>query len=468
MSGVISPYGSTGVSWLVPSGDATGNTDNAAIIAGMAAGYLFLKPGGQYYVKQNLDLITGGVIIGNGATVSPGSAFAGTGGLLQLASGSVKNTIVNDLILNGNSWAVSSLNGVYYSNTGVSAPNHQLTNVTATGFQGAGFVNTAASASSAAHLTDCRALGNLGDGFQGAVDIKYTTPEAAYNEGHGIHCLNGASNIQITAPHCWYNGVNPVNNTWAGSGTSCGIFVDDNGQYIAISNPDCQQNGLHGIGVGATSGTGGYATEVTITGGTCDTNSCYSANVGHGVFLSGPFACAVHGVAGGNNGALSPGSQEWGLYVTGAATQTDVSGNTIYGSAGQVNCATATGLASAGYLGLAVPAAAGGYALVNGTGAVASWQAPNDGLAHRVEIFANKSITATETGGAVQVAWTQPNGTARTALLFPGGQAAGAQVPTNAGDCSLVIQANSTVTISQSSALTAGGPSTLWAEIMPL
>jgi hypothetical protein len=468
MSGVISPYGSTGVSWLVPSGDATGNTDNAAIIAGMAAGYLFLKPGGQYYVKQNLDLITGGVIIGNGATVSPGSAFAGTGGLLQLANTTVQNTLVENLVLQ-DAWTIASLDGWYYSNSGVSVPNHQLTNVTARKFEGNGGVNTASSGSSSAHLTDCKSFGCLGDGMQGAVDVMYTGPECGFNQGHGIHILNGGSNCQISNPYCWYSGVNPQTNIWPGSGASCGIFLDANAQYTPVSNPRCQQNGLHGIAVGATSGGSGYAFECSISGGECDTNSCYTSGVGHGIFMSGAFLCAVHGVGGGNNGALTPGSQLWGIFLDGACTDSDVSGNTVVGSAGSVvNYASASGMWSAGALGLAVPTTAAGYTLVNGTGAVASWQAPNDGLAHRVEIFANKSITATETGGAVQVAWTQPNGTARTALLFPGSQAAGAQVPTNAGDCSLVIQANSTVTISQSSALTAGGPSTLWAEIMPL
>jgi hypothetical protein len=108
---------------------------------------------------------------------------------------------------------------------------------------------------------------------------------------------------------------------------------------------------------------------------------------------------------------------------------------------------------------------AAGYTLVNGTGNVITWTAPNDGAMHRVLIFAVLRVTSNETGGLITVAYTLPDASAHTNNLIGGGQAAGTYFPLNSnGPQELLVQANTAVTIAQGSALT-GGAGVLWAEI---
>ena len=107
----------------------------------------------------------------------------------------------------------------------------------------------------------------------------------------------------------------------------------------------------------------------------------------------------------------------------------------------------------------ATPAA--GFALQNATPNIITWTAPNDGVNHRVQIFGGKRVTVGETGGVVQVNATDPGGGAIARQLDPGGHVAGDFVYTAA---QFLVQAGTTVTVQQSSALTVGA-SVTWAEI---
>jgi len=106
-----------------------------------------------------------------------------------------------------------------------------------------------------------------------------------------------------------------------------------------------------------------------------------------------------------------------------------------------------------------------GYALVNGTGNIASYTTPNDGNPHQIQVVCMKVISSGETGGQIQVAFTDPGGTPRNATIFNGGGSAGFQVTTNASNCLLFAEANTTVTLKQSSALS-GGASTLYCNLI--
>lgn len=101
-----------------------------------------------------------------------------------------------------------------------------------------------------------------------------------------------------------------------------------------------------------------------------------------------------------------------------------------------------------------------GVAMINGTVTILSWTAPNDGQGHRVSVVGDKHVTSNETGGAVTMGWTAPDGMAGTSTLFAGGQAAGLF----GSSLDRVVQAGSTVTVQQSSALTVGA-SVLFAQI---
>jgi hypothetical protein len=102
-----------------------------------------------------------------------------------------------------------------------------------------------------------------------------------------------------------------------------------------------------------------------------------------------------------------------------------------------------------------------GYTLVNGTGTILSWTAPNDGNLHRVIYFAVKHVTVQEAGGQININYVLPDGTAGADGFYAGGQAAG---PHNPITIAVPVEAGSTVTISQFSALTSGA-AILWADL---
>jgi hypothetical protein len=107
---------------------------------------------------------------------------------------------------------------------------------------------------------------------------------------------------------------------------------------------------------------------------------------------------------------------------------------------------------------------AGGVALVNGTPAILTWTVPNDGLEHPAALLASLAVTATETGGAITIGYTAPDGTATTHTVFAAGQA-GPDVIVMGAPFDLVVKAGTAVTIAQSSALT-GGTARLFAKIL--
>lgn len=105
-----------------------------------------------------------------------------------------------------------------------------------------------------------------------------------------------------------------------------------------------------------------------------------------------------------------------------------------------------------------------GYTLVNGTGTIISWTTPNDGKLHRVMVISALSVTVAETGGQCIFTFIAPDGNALTQFTEPGGRGTGvyADAPTV-----MIVGANTTVTVSQNSALTAG-TAKMWAEIWGL
>ncbi len=103
----------------------------------------------------------------------------------------------------------------------------------------------------------------------------------------------------------------------------------------------------------------------------------------------------------------------------------------------------------------------GGYTLINGTGNIITWAVPNDGALHRFLIFINLLVTSAQTGGAAGLSGlVSPSGASHSPGLLAGGAGAGLTQIDNA----YFAQAGSTVTLAQTSALTAGA-AVVWAEI---
>ena len=126
----------------------------------------------------------------------------------------------------------------------------------------------------------------------------------------------------------------------------------------------------------------------------------------------------------------------------------------------------AAALTDLGGLVLQAATPAAGYTLINGTGNIITWTAPNDGAVHRFLVVTILDVTSAQTGGQISATSTMPNAAASSQILYPGGQAGGAHTP-GSGNFPQQVQAGTTVTISQSSALTLGA-AVLWAEIWAL
>lgn len=102
-----------------------------------------------------------------------------------------------------------------------------------------------------------------------------------------------------------------------------------------------------------------------------------------------------------------------------------------------------------------------GFALQNATPTVLSWTAPNDGANHYVQVVAQKDTTSGETGGAINLSLTTPDGTSgANEQIFAGGQGAGLHQAQGCG----VVKAGTTFSVVQSTSLTAGA-STMWVTI---
>lgn len=105
-----------------------------------------------------------------------------------------------------------------------------------------------------------------------------------------------------------------------------------------------------------------------------------------------------------------------------------------------------------------------GYTLVNATGVILSWTAPNDGNIHLVQLATALRVTSPETGGQIQFKFSSPDGTAGGVSQVSGGGLAagvynGSAIPVT------MVGPNTTVTVEQTSALSIGAAQ-FWARIL--
>lgn len=116
-------------------------------------------------------------------------------------------------------------------------------------------------------------------------------------------------------------------------------------------------------------------------------------------------------------------------------------------------------------LGLLATTGPGGFALVNGTPAIITWTAPNDGQLHRVQVTALAHVTSAETGGQVNLTYFAPfaGATLHTTTVLAAGLGTDTAGQVNTLPF-VTVQPGTVVSIAQGSALTAGA-ATVWAEI---
>lgn len=106
-----------------------------------------------------------------------------------------------------------------------------------------------------------------------------------------------------------------------------------------------------------------------------------------------------------------------------------------------------------------------GSALQNGTPTFLTWTAPADGQMHPVMLLSLLGVTSNETGGQVNVQYTDMAGSAQNYVLYASGLTTGSQTANNAEVRErILLPSGGTVSIVQVAALT-GGAATFWAQI---
>ena len=113
-------------------------------------------------------------------------------------------------------------------------------------------------------------------------------------------------------------------------------------------------------------------------------------------------------------------------------------------------------LTGAAVTGLPITAetSATGVALINGTQTILSVAVPNDGKVHQLLPGALKTVTSALSGGTVTVSWTNPAGTVSNLKMT--GTAIGQYYMSFASSANLLLKPGTTVTVSQTTAATAG------------
>jgi hypothetical protein len=95
-----------------------------------------------------------------------------------------------------------------------------------------------------------------------------------------------------------------------------------------------------------------------------------------------------------------------------------------------------------------------GFTMTSGTPTILTYTTPNDGRPHQVLITGTMHVTVATTGGAVQAVYSAPDGLVTfTAAVSSATQAVGAHP---AGGVTATVAPNTTITISQSSGVSAG------------
>jgi parallel beta-helix repeat protein len=224
-------------------GDDTAAIQGAIDAAAAAGGGVVFFPPGTYHASQ-LQLRKRIVLLGQGWATRIVQNGGTSGSLIVLADPFVDQTIVRDLILDGNKAHQTTNNhGLYYYNKGgsfgIGNARHLVQNVLVNNFSGSGVtLHTAAGESRVENVTS-RLNDEYGFDFltYGATDCWFVSCTAQGSGRSGFHCASWATR---------YIGCKSFGNGRLRTlGDSSGYLIDHPYQYFAAC--DAQENAEHGF-----------------------------------------------------------------------------------------------------------------------------------------------------------------------------------------------------------------------------
>lgn len=315
----VKAYGAVGDG----STDDTTAIQSALTAAATAGGGQVFLPIGTYIVS-NLTIDSYVVLVGAGYGSILKAKAASTGAILALTAPTTTAQIgIRDLAINGN--YVGTMIGIKLDNTGSSTSSdsrHRISNVLVSNMGGDGIYGTGNLRE--IFVTDVRVYFCLGNGFNiqaSWTDSRFTNCSTGANAGHGFNIL-GNDNTFVNCKSSWA-GYNNQAGTW---GTTAAGFYMSSVSYVQLSACMAEQSALHGFDLQSCS-------IVTLVGCDASTNSAGTTG-GVGFNTNATTNSAIIGAVGGNNGVLTPGSQAYGIQVTGTQTGLLLIGNAVTGSSG--------------------------------------------------------------------------------------------------------------------------------------
>jgi hypothetical protein len=328
------------------SGDETGVKDTAAINAIIQNGAAALLQAGTYYTT-NLLVDTYGAIMGSGLNTILQAVSGTTGYMIALKTpATTKQITLCDFTLVPNT---GSLGGILLDNTGFTPidpfvpydPLHSLEHVFVLGAGGDAFHfdNNAREL----RVRNCVQYYAGGYGFYlgpgaaadgaGCTDSHFTDCTSGSSVNHGWYIADTASNNMFTSCKSFYSGFNESTGEWGT--TECGFEIL--GAFCTFVGCSAQQAALHGFDLNG-------CQNVTVTGCEADTNSAGAGVVtGVGINAFGTTLCSIVGNTGSLNTFDPPGTQAYGIQLTGTMFSMSVIGNSIGGSISTLNSAFTNG-----------------------------------------------------------------------------------------------------------------------------
>lgn len=249
-----------------------------------------------------------------------------------------------------------------------------------------------------------------------------------------------------------------VYDTTAGRNSFTGCaFVTTRASAVTMVKTDSSPSACMFTNCSFDAGTTGNLLE--LNGGSCTVTGCtflsFGATANDAIHITGTYT-VISGCTFTPAGALGLAIQE-----TTGGNHTQVGPSTFTGSYAANGPVQLAGSASYSTWGLLATTGPSGTALTNGTPTILSWTAPNDGQMHRILVLGNLVVSSALTGGQITASNTPPGGAVNSPVLAAAGSGAGTHGLTQVSG---VVQAGTTVTVQQGSAVTAGA-ATLLAEI---